>query len=90
MAEFIFKDMLSEAGITGFTVASSATSSETVWNGKGSAVYPPAEAELLKKKLKKLIWKSFRSMQVSSYPYLAKTLMKSLRSWKQKEYSSWP
>jgi protein-tyrosine phosphatase len=48
MAEFIFKDMLSEAGITGFTVASSATSSETVWNGKGSAVYPPAEAELLK------------------------------------------
>ena len=47
MAEFIFKDMLSEAGISGFTVASSATSSETVWNGKGSAVYPEGKIHKL-------------------------------------------
>ena len=31
-----------------FFVASSATSSETVWNGKGSRVYAPARDELLK------------------------------------------
>lgn len=48
MAEFIFKDMLREEHVEGFTVASCATSSETIWNGKGSAVYPPAEAELAK------------------------------------------
>jgi protein-tyrosine phosphatase len=49
MAEFIFKDLAEKAGRGAeFSVASSATSSETVWNGKGSPVYPPARAELLK------------------------------------------
>ena len=49
MAEFIFKDMLKNAGISeGFTVCSSATSSEEIWNGIGNPVYPPARAELLK------------------------------------------
>ena len=46
MAEFIFKNMLSEAGVQGFTVASSATSTEEIWNGGGNPVYPPAKAEL--------------------------------------------
>ena len=46
MAEFIFKEMLLKAGINGCTVASSATSTEEIWNGVGNAVYPPAKAEL--------------------------------------------
>ena len=49
MAEFIFKDMLKNTGISeGFTVCSSATSSEEIWNGIGNPVYPPAREELLK------------------------------------------
>ena len=49
MAEFIFKDLAEKAGRGAeFYVASSATSSETVWNGKGSRVYAPARAELEK------------------------------------------
>ena len=49
MAEFIFKDLAEKAGRGAeFFVASSATSSETVWNGKGSRVYAPARDELAK------------------------------------------
>ncbi len=49
MAEFIFKNMLSERGLSSdFYVCSSATSSEEIWNGRGNPVYPPAKAELLK------------------------------------------
>ncbi|MBQ9746856.1 MAG: low molecular weight phosphotyrosine protein phosphatase [Clostridia bacterium] len=47
MAEFIFKDLAEKAGRGAeFFVASSATSSEPVWNGKGSRVYAPARDEL--------------------------------------------
>lgn len=46
MAEFIFKDLLAKANIHGWTVASSATSTEEIWNGVGNPVYPPAKAEL--------------------------------------------
>lgn len=66
MAEFIFKDMLYENHIEGFTVASSATSSETIWNGKGSAVYPPAEAELAKHAI---YCKEKRSVQLRADDY---------------------
>lgn len=49
MAEFIFKDMVKKQGIgDNFAVASSATSSEEIWNGVGNPVYPPARAELKK------------------------------------------
>lgn len=49
MAEFIFKDMLRKQGIDkDYVVASSATSTEEIWNGIGNPVYPPAKAELLK------------------------------------------
>ena len=49
MAEFIFRDMLSENGIADkFSVASSATSTEEIWNGIGNPVYPPAREELCK------------------------------------------
>ncbi len=47
MAEFIFKDMINKQGIADkFTVSSSATSTEEIWNGIGNPVYPPAKAEL--------------------------------------------
>ncbi len=47
MAEFIFKDMVNEAGLTDqFEIASAATSSEEIWNGVGNPVYPPAREEL--------------------------------------------
>lgn len=47
MAEFIFKKMLCEEGIDAL-VASSATSTEEIWNGIGNPVYPPAREELKK------------------------------------------
>ena len=47
MAEFIFKRMLEERGLSErFLVRSSATSTEEIWNGVGNPVYPPAKAEL--------------------------------------------
>ncbi len=49
MAEFIFKNMVSEIGRVGdFVIASSATSTEEIWNGVGNPVYPPARDELKK------------------------------------------
>ena len=47
MAEFIFKDLAKKQGVADrFLVASSATSTEEIWNGIGNPVYPPAKAEL--------------------------------------------
>ena len=47
MAEFILKDMAAKAGMAdAFVIASSATSTEEIWNGIGNPVYPPAAAEL--------------------------------------------
>lgn len=49
MAEFIFKNMVKKQGLQNdFIVASSATSTEEIWNGIGNPVYPPARAELEK------------------------------------------
>ena len=49
MAEFIFRRMLEEKGLQSeFFVASSATSTEEIWNGIGNLVYPPARMELEK------------------------------------------
>ncbi len=47
MAEFIFKNMIKEAGLSDhFAIASAATSSEEVWGDVGNPVYPPAREEL--------------------------------------------
>ena len=47
MAEFIFKDMVRRKGLANdFVIASSATSTEEIWNGIGNTVYPPAKAVL--------------------------------------------
>ncbi len=44
MAEIIFRDMVEKNGLSDeFIIASSATSSENVWNGIGAEVYPPAK-----------------------------------------------
>ena len=49
MAEFIFKKMIAEKGLSeGFVVASSARSTEEIWGDVGNPVYPPAKKELLK------------------------------------------
>lgn len=49
MSEFILKDMVEKRGIKDkFDIASAATSTEEIWNGKGNSIYPPAQAELKK------------------------------------------
>lgn len=49
MAEVIMKELLRREGLSHrVTVASSATSTEEIWNGIGNPVYPPARAELAK------------------------------------------
>ncbi|MBE5742053.1 MAG: low molecular weight phosphotyrosine protein phosphatase [Clostridiales bacterium] len=49
MAEFVFKKLIKERGLEDkFTVSSSATSTEEIWDGVGNPVYPPAKRELLK------------------------------------------
>ena len=49
MAEFVLKKMLAERGMAHqWIVASSATSTEEIWNGVGNPVYPPAKAEMAK------------------------------------------
>lgn len=49
MAEFIFKHLIAENGTkNNYTVSSSATSTEEIWNGIGNPVYPPAREELAK------------------------------------------
>lgn len=53
MAEFIFKDMLKKRGLeNAFFVASSATSTEEIWGGRGNPVYPPAAEELARHGIK--------------------------------------
>ena len=47
MAEFIFKKLALDAGVSNhFVVGSSATSTEEIWRGIGNPVYPPAREQL--------------------------------------------
>ena len=49
MAEFIFKKLAQDAGLSSrFTVASAAVSDEEIVCGVGNPVYPPARRELLR------------------------------------------
>ncbi|MBE6708512.1 MAG: low molecular weight phosphotyrosine protein phosphatase [Ruminococcaceae bacterium] len=46
-AEIIFRDMVKKRSIEGdFVIASSATSTEEIWNGVGNPMYPPMVKEL--------------------------------------------
>ena len=47
MAEFVFRELVRRAGVEDrFVIASSATSTEEIWNGVGSPMYPSAREEL--------------------------------------------
>ena len=47
ISEYVLKDMVEKRGLTdAFEIASAATSTEEIWNGKGNPIYPPAQAEL--------------------------------------------
>lgn len=49
IAEFLLKDLVQKQGLTDrFQIASAATSTDEIWNGVGSPVYPPAREELAK------------------------------------------
>ncbi len=49
ISEFVLKDLVEKRGLTDlFEIASAATSTEEIWNGKGNPIYPPAQAELQK------------------------------------------
>lgn len=49
MAEFVLKDIVKKNNLQHeFYIASAATSTEEIWNGRGNPVYPPAKAELAK------------------------------------------
>ena len=49
MAEFVFKKLLLEAGISDCAVASRATSTEEIWGAVGNPIYPPARDMLRRK-----------------------------------------
>ena len=47
MSEYVLKDMVERKGLTEqFEIASAATSTEEIWNGRGNPIYPPAQEEL--------------------------------------------
>ena len=60
MSEFVLKDMVEQRGLTEqFEIASAATSTEEIWNGKGNPIYPPAQAELKKHGIGKTAYTNF-------------------------------
>ena len=74
MAEFILKDMVEKSGIENqFEIASAATSTEEIWNGKGNPIYPPAQAELIKHNIGNTAYTNFsskRARQVTREDYV--------------------
>ena len=47
IAEFVMKDLITKSNLSDrFHIASAATSTDEIWNGIGSPVYPPAKAKL--------------------------------------------
>ena len=73
MAEYILKDMAQKRGLKDLLeIASAATSTEEIWNGKGNPVYPPAQKELLKHGIGKTGYTDFtgkRARQVTKEDY---------------------
>ena len=50
MAELVMRHLLQERGLSGrVAVASSATSTEEIWNGVGNPIYPPARREIVRR-----------------------------------------
>ena len=73
MSEFILRDMVEKRGIKDqFEIASAATSTEEIWNGRGNPIYPPAQAELRKHKIGNTAYTNFsgkRARQVTREDY---------------------
>ena len=73
MAEFMMKDMVEKMGVKDdFYIASAATSSEEIWNGRGNPVYPPAKQELIRHGIGKTAYTDFsskRAVQVTRADY---------------------
>lgn len=73
MAEFIFKKIISDRGLTDmFEISSAATSDEEIWNGTGNPIYPPALEQL---RLHNIPCSGHRAVQITerdydSYDYL--------------------
>ena len=67
------KEMVEKLGVSeDFYIASAATSSEEVWNGQGSPVYPPAREELKRHGIGKTPYTDFRkkrAVQVTRADY---------------------
>ena len=73
MSEFILKDMVEKRGIQDqFEIASAATSTEEIWNGRGNPIYPPAQAELRRRGIDGTAYTDFsgkRARQVTREDY---------------------
>ena len=73
MSEFVLKDMVERRGmIQQFEIASAATSTEEIWNGRGNPIYPPAQAELKNHGIGKTAYTNFsgkRARQVTGQDY---------------------
>lgn len=73
MAEFILKDLVEKQRLTDcFEIASAATSTEEIWNGRGNPVYPPAKAELRQHGIGKTAYTDFsgkRARQLEKNDY---------------------
>ena len=85
MAEFMMKDMVEKMGIADeFYIASAATSTEEIWNGVGSPVYPPARDELKRHGIGKTAYTDFsgkRAVQVTRADYEEYDYLLCAESW---------
>ena len=67
MAEFIFKNIVSNAALSErFKINSAATSREEIWNGQGNPIYPPAAEQLIKNNVP---FDDHRAVQVTARDY---------------------
>lgn len=75
ISEYVLKDMVEKRGLTdAFEIASAATSTEEIWNGKGNPIYPPAQAELRRHGIGETAYTNFsgkraRQMTKQDYQY---------------------
>ena len=73
ISEYVLKDMVEKRGLTdAFEIASAATSTEEIWNGKGNLIYPPAQAELRRHGIGETAYTNFsgkRARQVTKQDY---------------------
>lgn len=73
ISEYVLKDMVEKRGlIDAFEIASAATSTEEIWNGKGNPIYPPAQAELRRHGIGETAYTNFsgkRARQVTKQDY---------------------